>query len=114
MASGIRFSLREDAVTRSSRSTPFQSVGKAEIIKNTKIFLLYWIYGASCCIIEAEKICRLIRCRYHEPETGEEVRAVVTMVKIFVKIVKIMIALFKLGGGAQAWVDAMESRYAGE
>ena len=35
----------------------------------------------------------------------------VTMIKILVKIIKICIAVFKLSGGAQRWVDDMESRY---
>ena len=35
----------------------------------------------------------------------------VTMIKILVKIIKISIALFKLSGGAQRWVDDMEARY---
>ncbi len=35
----------------------------------------------------------------------------VTIIKIFVKIIKIQIALFKLSGRAQTWVDDMEARY---
>ena len=35
----------------------------------------------------------------------------VTMIKILVKIIKIQIALFKLSGWAQDWVDDMEARY---
>ena len=35
----------------------------------------------------------------------------VTMIKILVKIIKIWIAVFKLSGGAQKWVDEMEARY---
>ena len=36
---------------------------------------------------------------------------VVTLIKILVKIIKINIALFKLSGAAQRWVDDMEARY---
>lgn len=35
----------------------------------------------------------------------------VTMVKILVKIIKICIAMFKLSGAADKWVDDMERRY---
>ncbi len=35
----------------------------------------------------------------------------VTLIKIFVKIVKISIAVFKLSGAADAWVERMEERY---
>ena len=35
----------------------------------------------------------------------------VTMIKILVKIIKIQIAIFKLSGAAQRWVDRMEERY---
>ena len=41
----------------------------------------------------------------------KEVRTVVTMIKILVKIIKISIAIFKLTGGPQRWVDEMEERY---
>ncbi len=35
----------------------------------------------------------------------------VTMVKIFVKLVKLAIAVFKLSGAAKVWVDNLEERY---
>ena len=35
----------------------------------------------------------------------------VTIIKILVKIIKIWIAVFKLSGGAQRWVNEMEERY---
>ena len=35
----------------------------------------------------------------------------VTIIKILVKIIKIMIAVFKLSGEAERWVDDMEERY---
>ncbi len=35
----------------------------------------------------------------------------VTMIKIFVKIIKLAIAAFKLSGRAKEWVDDMEERY---
>ena len=37
--------------------------------------------------------------------------SVVTLIKILVKIIKINIAIFKLSGAADRWVDAMEERY---
>ena len=35
----------------------------------------------------------------------------VTIIKIFVKIIKISIAVFKLSGAAQAWADDLAERY---
>ena len=35
----------------------------------------------------------------------------VTIIKILVKIIKINIAIFKLSGAADRWVDEMEARY---
>ena len=43
--------------------------------------------------------------------TGTEVNGMVTMIKIFVKIIKLAIAAFKLSGKAREWVDDMEERY---
>jgi hypothetical protein len=39
------------------------------------------------------------------------VNEVVTIIKIFVKIIKISIAVFKLSGAAQAWADHLAERY---
>lgn len=38
----------------------------------------------------------------------------VTIIKIFVKIIKISIAVFKLSGAAQAWADDLAERYSVE
>ncbi len=35
----------------------------------------------------------------------------VTLIKILVKIIKIQIAIFKLSGGVDRWVERMEEKY---
>ncbi len=55
--------------------------------------------------------CAIIKTAKYDSTNRKEVCTVVTMIKILVKIIKISIAIFKLTGGPQRWVDEMEERY---